>query len=175
MPDSLCTLLNWILLGDLDTDSEIGEFQEEQTELNTELMRQVSDENHNHQKILNLGQDIFYALSKGRKNTPKHIATGLLVHNTTCSKFLVEYLRSCGSSIGYDTVQRIDTSIAQAQIDRFVANDNVFIPENLKNETFLQFSADNFDVIQETFDGKEIFHVTEMAAFQKVPKVKNQC
>ncbi len=88
------------------------------------------------------------------------------LHETT----LVDYLHSIGESIRYETILKIDTSIANVEIDRFRRNGNVFVPANLVPELFVQFSCDNFDIIEETLDGKGTFHVTQMAAFQRGPE-----
>ena len=106
---------------------------------------------------------IVYNVSMGRKNTPKHIGTGLFVHHMTRSKQLIEYLHDAGNSISYPTINRIDSSIAHAQLSRFEKNDNKFIPENLVPGKFIQFAADNFDMQEETLDGKGTLHVTQMA------------
>ena len=122
------------------------------------------------QQILNICQSIVYAASQGRKNTPKHIGTGLYVHHATRSKQLVNYLHANGDSISYDMVERIITSIADKQLSRYADNDNTFIPQNMVPGRFVQFSADNFDLMEETLDGKGTFHVTQMVAFQRGPK-----
>lgn len=63
-------------------------------------------------------------------------------------------------SIGYDIVLRIDTSLANAQIERFKDNYNVFV----------QFAGDKLDFIEETLDGKGTFQVTQIAVFQQGQK-----
>lgn len=153
VPDSLYTFLQWLLCG----PSEEGEGHSREKESGI------------HKKILNLGQEIVYSHSNGRKNTPKHIASGLLVHHVTRSKFLVDYLHAAGNSIGYDTILRIDTSIANAQIQKYVDNGMVALPPNISGRKFVQFSADNLDMIEETLDGRGTFHVTQMAAFERGP------
>ena len=155
VPDSLYLLLKWIISGDIGED---------------EWSADNSDDHQTHQAILNIGQTLLYSMSKGKKNTPKHIGTALLVHHTTRSKQLIDYLHGAGDSIGYETVRRVDTSIAQKQLSRYTANNNVFIPENIVPDRFVQFAADNLDILEETLDGKGTFHVTQMAAFQRGPK-----
>ena len=124
-----------------------------------------------HKKILDLCQTVVYAASHGRKRTPKQIGTGLLVHHATRSKNLVDHLHDCGDSVSYDTVQRITTSIAEARLSEFEKNDNTFIPRGIVPNKFVQFTADNLDMLEETLDGKGTFHVTQMAAFQTGPGV----
>ena len=39
---------------------------------------------------------------------------------------------------------------------------------------FLQFAADNLDILEETLDGKETFHVTQILVYQRSPNNKTQ-
>lgn len=45
---------------------------------------------------LNICQDIIYNRFKGRKLTPKHIGIGVMIHQETKSKKLVQSLHACG-------------------------------------------------------------------------------
>ena len=156
VPDSLYILVKWILTPP-DDESITEEYE-------------PTPNDRNHQKILHLCQNIVYAASNGRKNTPKHIGTGLLVHHATRSRQLVDYLHASGDSIGYDTIEQISTTIAEKELERFKANNNTYIPETLVPDRFIQFAADNLDLLEETLDGKGTFHVTQMIVFQRGPK-----
>ena len=172
VPDSLYMLLKWIYsaeseeelieaLQDLDEDEDNDEDRESKV---TRAEEKV------HKKIINTGQTILYQFSNARKHTPKQISTGLFIHQASRNKNLVDYVHSIGESIRYETILKIDTSIANVEIDRFRRNGNVFVPANLVPGRFVQFSCDNFDIIEETLDGKGTFHVTQMAAFQRGPE-----
>ena len=81
VPTSLYLLIKWILednTNSIDVPSDEGPHDN----MNSQM----------HQRILNMGQNIVYNVSFGKKNTPKHIGTGLLVHHMTRSKQLVTYL-----------------------------------------------------------------------------------
>ena len=96
------------------------------------------------------------------------------MHHATRSRHLIDYLHASGDSISYDTVERITTTIAEKELTRFSANGNIFVPETLVPERFVQFAADNLDILEETLDGKGTFHVTQMAAFQRGPPNKER-
>ena len=81
----------------------------------------------------------------------------------------MQYLYAAGDSVSYDTVKRIDTSIAEGQLQKFVDNGNVPIPDNFVTGWFVQFAADHLDMQESTVDGKGSFHVTQMGAFQRGP------
>ena len=161
IPTSVYLLMKWIIQDELNP----GEHSEPDCDNspNDDISPAL------HQRILNVCQDIVYNVSMGRKNTPKHIGTGLFVHHLTRSKQLIEYLHMAGDSTSYPTVNRIDSSIAQSQISRFEENDNTFVPEGVVPGKFVQFAADNFDMQEETLDGKGTLHVTQMAVFQRGP------
>ena len=39
------------------------------------------------------------------------------------------------------------------------------LPQNIVNGRFVHFSADNIDILDQTLDGKDTFHVTPMTAY----------
>jgi hypothetical protein len=41
------------------------------------------------------------------------------------------------------------------------------VPHNLKDKAFTHFTADNIDINDSTLDGKNTFHATQMAAWQR--------
>ena len=104
VPDSLYMLVKWIIS------------PPEEAEIIDSNKNEATHEDKYHQKILHVCQNIVFTASNGRKNTPKHIGTGLLIYHATRSKQLVEYLHASGDIIGYDTVERITTSIAEKEL-----------------------------------------------------------
>ena len=157
VPDSLYLLFQLILNGE-DANQDTIEEHEKQ-----------ADNNSINRAFFSIGQDVVFQASKRRKSTPKHVGIALAVHQAARSKSNVQMLHAAGHCISYDVLQRIDTGLAQEQIERFQANDNTPIPENLVNGQFLQFAADNIDILEETLDGKGTFHATQMAVFQYGP------
>ena len=117
--------------------------------------------------VLSISQDIMFGVSKGKLLTPKHIGLGLTVHQATRSKQLVNLLNAAGHSVSYDMIRRIDTSIAKKVIDDLQSNEYVPVPMNITRNTFCQFAADNIDILEETLDGKDTFHATQMVVFQR--------
>jgi hypothetical protein len=45
-------------------------------------------------------------------------------------------------------------------------NTGCFVPHDLKDKVFTHLTADNIDINDSTFDGKNIVHATQMAAWQ---------
>lgn len=145
VPDSLYCLLKSILSDDDDDD------QDPDADL--------------HRAILNIGQDIAYQASHRRLAPAKHVGIALAVHQATRSKTLVQLLHAAGHCICYEQMQRIDTSLAKRQMCRFEEN-QVTVSSNLTPGNFVQYAADNIDILEKTLDGKGTFHATQMAVFQ---------
>jgi hypothetical protein len=122
--------------------------------------------------ILSIAQYIVYGVSKKRKLTPKHIGLALTLHQATRSATLVDLFHVAGHTIGMDTVRRIDTSIATEILETFKANGYVFIPRGIVPYTagrLIIGSLDNIDVQEETIDGKNTFHSTQLVCWQRGP------
>lgn len=66
--------------------------------------------------------DIILTYSK-TKMTPKHIGLGIMVHQQTKSKKVVEVLHQCGHSVSYKDVLRIRNSIDQEKIMKYIKSD----------------------------------------------------
>ena len=124
-------------------------------------------------QVLSICQDIVYAVSKGKTLTPKHVGLGMAVHQATQCKSLVKLLHNAGHCITYDQVRRVDTTLAERELENYSANGNVPVPSNLTPRQFVHFAADNIDIIEETLDGKGTFHATQMIAYQH-PKEAGQ-
>lgn len=122
-------------------------------------------------RILSIAQDIMFSYKK--KRPPKQVMVGLSVHQSTRSKKLVDMLHRCGHSISYADVLAIRNTIAQNEIDKYIANASVFVPQHLSRNRFVQFAADNIDVLEETIDGRNTFHATQIVAFQQCPENKS--
>lgn len=121
-------------------------------------------------------QDIVYAVSKGKKLTPKNIGLALTVHQATRSKKLVHLLNAAGHCMTYKNVFQADCTLASLSLKSFDEVTGAVYPPNVKPfsdftdesyELILHVTADNVDIIIDTLDGKETFHGTQMVAFQR--------
>ena len=92
---------------------------------------------------------IVFNVSNGYKSTPKHIGTGPFIHNMTRS--------SPWSNI---CMQK-----KQAQLTKFEKNET-FILHNIIPGRFVQFAANYLDIQEETLDGHDTLHVTQMSVFK---------
>ena len=123
-----------------------------------------------HAKLLSIAQDIVFLVTSGKTLTPKHVGLGITVHQATRSKDLVQLLHAAGHSVSYDTIRRIDTSIANDVIERSSAHGNITIPSNFSEDNlqgYVRYANDNIDINEETLDGKGTFHASQTAAFRQ--------
>ena len=78
---------------------------------------------------------------------------------------MVNLVHAAGHCISYDQVRRIDTSVAKTTI--ICRQWQCVSSSKHRTNQILSVSADNIDIIEETLDGKGIFHATQMVAFQR--------
>ncbi|XP_068737963.1 uncharacterized protein [Montipora capricornis] len=112
-----------------------------------------------------------FLASQGRKPTPKHVGLGLTVHQATRSKELVQLLYNAGHSISYETVLRMNNTLANDVLERYKENGNVFVPRNFAEGSdtisYTRYAVDNIEIDEETLSGMGTFHATQVAAFRR--------
>ena len=118
-------------------------------------------------KVLSTAQDIVYGVSGGRKWTPKHIGLGSTLHQVTRSKDLVRLFSKAGHILSYDQILQVDTSLAESVLQSLDPETGGVMPPTLVPGKFVHFSADNIDILDETMYGKNTFHATQIAAWQR--------
>ena len=91
----------------------------------------------------------------------------------TRSRQLVSLSHKAGHTICYNDVLRVDTSLAEESLGSMNYENDAVIPPNLVHGEFVHFSADSIDINDATLDGKNIFHGTQMAAWQRGPARDN--
>ena len=151
VPESLQLFLNLLFGGEQLLDGET--MAEKENEIRT--------------KTLSVGQDIVYGVTNGRKWTPKHIGLGSTLHQVTRSKDLVKLFHKAGHILSYDQILQVDTGLAESVLNTLDEETGAVIPPNLVQGSFVHFSADNIDILDETMDGKNTFYATQVATWQR--------
>ena len=154
IPDSLYMLLRLIFGGQ--------EALEDDTYENNECFV--------HSRVLSVAQDLVYCISGGRKWTPKHIGLANTLHQATRSKDLVELFNKAGHCLSYEQVLQVDTSLAESTLSSMDQETGAIIPPNVVPNKFIHYTTDNIDILDETLDGKNTFHATQMAVWQRGQK-----
>jgi len=116
-------------------------------------------------RIFNIVQDIVYAVST--HVTPKHVRLGSTLHQVTRSKRLVELFSNDGHIMNYNGILRLDTALAEKTLESMKYGP--IIPPNLVHGRSVHFTPDNMDINEHNLDGKDTFHATQMAAWQRAP------
>ena len=130
---------------------------------------ETSEERENNIRcnVLSVAQDIVYGVSSGKKWTPKHVGLGSTLHQVTRSKHLVDLFHKAGHILSYDQILQVDTGLAKHVLISLDPGIGTVVPPNVKQGNFIHFSVDNIDILDETMDGKNTFHATQIAAWQR--------
>ena len=128
------------------------------------------DENTVQNRVLSVAQDLVYCISGGKKWTPKHVGLACTLHQATRSKDLVRLFNKAGHCLSYEQVLQVDTTLAESTAESLDPATGAIIPPNLEANNFIHYTADNIDILDETLDGKNTFHATQMAVWQRGQK-----
>lgn len=161
VPSSLQTFIDVLLGGQPHVDDEF----DESDLLELDLMKR--------KRVLSIGQDLVFGVCGPKKAPPKHVGLGLSLHEATRSKQLVDIFHKAGHVIGYRQILQIDTGMAEATLQSMDPSTGAVVPPNMVAGRFVQFSVDNIDINDGTLDGKNTFHATQMAAWQRGPPSGN--
>ena len=113
-------------------------------------------------KLSSVAQDIVYVASKGKKQTPKHLALGLTVRHMTGSSKLIGLLNGLGHCNSHTSTLEYDTALAEKQI----MNEGG-IPDGITKQTFTTLVWDNNDFGEETLTGQGTTHNTNGIIIQR--------
>ena len=96
----------------------------------------------------------------------------LAFHQATRSEKLVNIFHAAGHTVGIDKLRRIDSPISYAILRRYEQNGYIYIPTGISPYTpghIIISSFHNFNVLEETIDGKNTFHATQCVLWQRGP------
>ena len=124
-------------------------------------------------RVLAIGQDMVYGVCGDKKAPPKHVGMGLTLHQSTRSKKLVKLFHNAGHIISYNQVLKYDTAMAENTLKALDPQTGAVVPSNLVSGRFVYFSGDNIDINDSTLDGKNTFHATQIAAWQRGPPAES--
>ena len=111
---------------------------------------------------LSIAQDIVYCTSRGRRWTPKHVGLANTIHQETRSKRLVDMLHNAGHCLSYKQLLTVTTGLAEAVLSSADESTGAVVPPNLVPGKFVHFAVDNIDILDESLDGKNTFHATQV-------------
>ena len=98
---------------------------------------------------------------------PLQSAVGIAVHQAVRSKRLITMLHGFGMSVDYNRILRVEAQIEASVLKRMELNDGLYIPPDVVLGRHIFFAVDNVDFAEDTPDGKNTFHVTAMAIYER--------
>ena len=98
---------------------------------------------------------------------PLQLAVGIAVHQAVGNKQLITMLHGFGMSVDYNRILRVEAQIEASVLKRMELNDGLYIPPDLVLGRHVFFAVDNVDFAEDTPDGKNTFHGTAMAIYQR--------
>ena len=111
-----------------------------------------------YRRVLSICSDILFNISNGQYMPPKHILLGMTVWHNTGSSNIISLLNRFGYTVSYTRLLEILTSISlQTQ------SETSLLPYALlvgKKRVRAKWVFDNFDLNEETPDGRQTTHVT---------------
>ena len=130
-------------------------------------VEETHDEDRKRRLVSSTAQDLIYGVSNGKKWTPKHIGLTSTLHQATRSKDLVNIFHRAGHCLSYKQLLQVDTALANDTLQSVDHTTGAVIPKNFIENEFIHFTADNIDILDESLDGKNTFHATQLAAYQR--------
>ena len=161
VPDKLFMFIRFMFGG----DSLLGGSLEEQEDTDMDQKETATQTG-----VLSLAQDLVYNVTGGKHWTPKHVGLASTLHQATRSKELVQLFHNAGHIVSYHSLLQVDTAMAEKTLQTMDADTGAVIPPNCVPSRFTHFSCDNIDIDDAGLDGKESFHATQMAAWQRGPE-----
>ena len=108
-----------------------------------------------------------YNTLEGKHWTPKHLGLGSALYQVMRSKELVQQFHRAGHVISYRNILQVDTALAESTLTRMDPLTGTVVPPNLVPDRFIHFTCVNIDINNASLDGKNTFHTTQMAAWQR--------
>lgn len=160
VPDNLFMFIRLLIGGQRLLDTASDENDDVNVTINDSKVQTI---------VLSIAQDLVYNASGGKHWTPKHVGLASTLHQATRSKELVQLFHNAGHIISYDNVLQVDTALAENTLKSMDEKTGAVTPPNFVPARFVHFSCDNIDINDSNLDGKDSFHATQVAGWQRGP------
>ena len=98
------------------------------------MMSDDTDGTDLHRRVMAVGQDLLYNVSRGRVKTPKHVSLAMAVKNLTGSSQVVSLLNRFGHTVSYNELLYLESSIALKTVQK--EREQVTVPSNIRPHVF---------------------------------------
>ncbi len=114
------------------------------------------------------------AAFRSTMETPITLGISLYCDHRWRSHKLANLLSHAGVGVPYQRVKQCITQIAKGVQENMEKHDGNYVPPGLHRQRRLRFSIDNIDAKVDTSDGRNSFHATAMAVYQREPSVEDR-
>ena len=162
VPAELFSFYRWIIQGpkhELSAGKKSGQVYNRATALSQTTVSMCMTE----RQVKNKKSDVVRSSSE----MPLQLAVEIAVHQAVRSKQLITMLHEIGMSMDYNRILRVEAQIEASVLKRMELNDGLYIPPNVVLGKHVFFAVDNVDFAEDTPDGKNTFHGTAMAIYQR--------
>ena len=113
------------------------------------------------------------ATFRSTMETPITLGISLHCDHKWRSHKLASLLSHAGVGVPYQRVKQCITQIAKDVQENIEKHNGNYVPPGLHRQRRLRFSLDNIDAQVDTPDGRNSFHATAMAVYQREPSVED--
>ena len=92
------------------------------------------------------------------------------LHQATRSKELVQLFHNAGHVISCHSLLEVNTAMAEKTLQAMDPETGAVTPPNFVSGRFTHFTCDNNDINDASLDGKNSFHATQVASWQRGPQ-----
>ena len=124
--------------------------------------------------VLNIGQDLLYAVTMSKNIPPKQYSMGLTLHQATRDDILVKMFHSALQCMTYDEVLAADTAMAERNIAHIDPVTGAIVPKKFIPGRPVTQGVDNIDILKESTDANHPgFHGIQHVGYQLGPNHKD--
>ena len=170
VPHELHSMILWILKGMYTVKTEARTHDLNQSA--TVISQQILQAHKSNRQILYEPKSPTAAF-RSTMETPITLGISLYCDHKWRSHKLASLLSHAGVGVPYQRVKQCITQIAKGVQENMEKHDGNYVPPGLHRQQRLRFSLDNVDAQVDTPDGRNSFHATAMAVYQREPSVED--
>ena len=118
--------------------------------------------------VLNVGQDLLYAVTMGKNIPPKQYSLGLTLHQATRDSTLVTLFNSALQCMTYEKVLDADTAMAERNIACIDPMTGAIVPRNFIPGKLVTQAVDNIYILKHSMDANhQGYHMIQHVVYQE--------
>lgn len=126
-------------------------------------------------RVYGVAQDLWYCDSTGRKFTPKYVGLTSTLHQSKRSKYRVRLFHMVEHCLSYEQVFWTRNGHFFSWEYTLITGWDHWRSYSSKAEKFVRYTCNNIDILDASLDGKNTFHATRMATWQRSQASGESC